>query len=544
MRKSQSFIGLRGAIPGTPRANWATLDSMMLAASGPITEAVLRSTEQAALRAASRGTLRPAPCAALCSMKRGALRPEVGSAATWVLAVATALAMTGCHAGKVASAPPAVVVALPVHPDAGTAGGLAIRYPVEVAARYSNPMSFRVPGKVIERKVRIGDAVKNGEVVARLDPVDAEKQAASAQAALDAAEHRLVFAKQQLDRDTAQAAQNLIAANQLEQTQDAYSAAQASREEAAAQRVVARNNLQYNTLVADHDGVITSENADTGQVVAAGQAVYGLAWSGDTDVTLDAAASDLERIAIGQAASVTFPALPDHSFAARVREITPAADPQSRTYRVKLTLEQPGSMVRLGMTGDAVLAPIEGVAGGESGGGAGGTSGAARGGVPGGGAGGASGAAAGGMPAGVAGAASGATRGGVFGSVVARRGAPMFTVPATAIFHKGNAPAVWVINANSSTLELRPVAVRSYTDHSTIVTRGLSEGDTVVLAGVHTVYAGEKVQAVRPLFDGEGDVVGQATPGDAGTGAAGGVAATGGADAAGGAVAGDAGVAR
>src|SRR6202043_1802696 len=137
----------------------------------------------------------------------------------------------------------------------------------------------------------------------------------------------------------------------------------AAREQSAAQLVVARNTLRYNTLVVDHDGVITSENADTGQVVAAGQAIYGLAWSGDTDVTLDAAASDLGRIAVGQTASVTFPALPGRRFDARVREITPAADPQSRTYRVKLTLAQPGQVVRLGMSGDAILSPVA-VAGG------------------------------------------------------------------------------------------------------------------------------------------------------------------------------------
>lgn len=368
------------------------------------------------------------------------------------LAGAALVVAAACSSGKVASAPPAIVVALPVHPDTGTAGGLSIRYPVEVAARYSTPMSFRVPGKLIERKVRIGDTVKKGEALARLDPVDAEKQAASAQAALNAAEHRLVFAKQQLDRDSAQSAQNLIAANQLEQTQDAFSAAQAGREEAAAQLTVARNNLQYNTLIADHDGAITSENADTGQVLTAGQAVYGLAWSGDTDVTLDAAASDLGRIAVGQSANVTFPALPERTFAARVREITPAADPQSRTYRVKLTLEQPGSVVRLGMTGDAVLAAVSGATGSAA--------------------------------------------------------ASTFTVPSTAIFHKGSEPAVWVVNSSNSTLDLRPVTVRSYGDHSTIVSSGLKDGETVVLAGVHAVYAGEKVQPARPLFDGEGDVAG------------------------------------
>jgi multidrug efflux system membrane fusion protein len=422
------------------------------------------------------------------------LRIAVGA-----LAAVAFFSLSACSGGKNAVAPPALVVALPVHPDTGAgAGGGAIRYPVEVAARYSNPMSFRVPGKLIERNVRIGDTVKKGEIVAQLDPIDAQRQAASAKATLDAAEHRLLFAKQQLDRDSAQSEQNLIAANQLEQTQDSYSAAQAGREQAAAQWVVARNNLEYNTLIADHDGVITSENADTGQVVSAGQAVYGLAWSGDIDVTLDAAASDLGRIAVEQAASVTFPALPGRRFDARVREITPAADPQSRTYRVKLTLTQPGQVVRLGMTGDATLSPVAvAVAGAGAG-----ASTSARGGAGAGPVGGTGGGA--GSVAGV-----GPTAGGGGATEVS------FTLPTTAIFHQGSAPAVWVIAPGTSTLELRPVTVRSYSDHSTTISGGLKDGETVVLAGVHTVYAGERVSPVRPLFDGEGDVAG---PAPAGTG--------------------------
>jgi RND family efflux transporter MFP subunit len=350
------------------------------------------------------------------------------------------------------------VVAVPVRSDTATEGGTAMRYPIEIAARYSNPMSFRVAGKLIERKVRIGDTVKKGEVVARLDPIDAQRQAASAQAALEAAEHRLLFAKQQLDRDTAQAAQNLIAANQLEQTQDAFSAAQAAHVQAEAQRVIAGNNLQYNTLIADHAGVITSESADTGQVVAAGQAIYGLAWSGAVDATVDVAANDLGRIAIGQAASVTFQGLPGRSFGAHVREIAPAADPQSRTYRVKLTLAQPDQAVRLGMTGDAAFSPIT--------------------------------------------AAAGATP-----------VEPTFTVPATAIFHQGNSPAVFVVGANNSSLVLRPITVRSYSDRSAVVANGLKDGDTVVIAGVHSVYAGQRVTVVRPLFDSEGNDAGSSGSG-------------------------------
>jgi len=369
------------------------------------------------------------------------------------------LALGACHRQPPSAAAPAMVLASIVHPHSGISAGENVRYPVEAAARYSNAMSFRVAGKLIERDVRLGDSVHKGQVIARLDAADAQKQAASAQAALDAAEHRLAFAKQQLDRDQAQFAQNLVAANQLEQTQDAYAAALAGREESAAQLVLARNTLQYNSLVADHDGLITSENADTGQVVSAGQAVYGLAWTGDTDVILDAAAGDLNRIAIGQAASVTFSALPGRRFDARVREVAPAADPQSRTFRVKLTLTEPGAAVRFGMTGDATLLQIQ-------------TAGSA--------------------PA----------------------GAPVFKVPATAIFHQGKDPAAWVIRPNDSTLELRLVTVGSYSERGALITRGLQDGDNVVLAGVHTVHAGQQVKQVRPLFEGEGegDVAEQAAP--------------------------------
>ena len=83
--------------------------------------------------------------------------------------------------------------------------------------------------------------------------------------------------------------------------------------------------------------------------------------------------------------------------------------------------------------------------------------------------------------------------------------APVFKIPATAIFHLGQDPAVWVIRANDSMLELRAVTVARYSERAAMVTAGLRDGDSVVLAGVHTVYAGEHVKAVKPLFDGEGE---------------------------------------
>ena len=220
--------------------------------------------------------------------------------------------------------------------------------------------------------------------------------------------------------------------------------------QAADQLVLALNTLRYNSLVAEHDGVITSENADTGQVLSAGQAVYGLAWSDETDVILDAAPSDLPLLTLGRAAAVTFPALPARRFEARVREISPAADPQSRTYRVKLTLADPGPDVRLGMTGEATLARAS-------------------------------------SPSGASAPRSMATPG-------------VIEIPATAVFHQGESTAVWTIRSKDSTLDLRPVNVLGYGERTAYIDRGLGEGERIVAAGVHTVYAGEHVTPVKPLF--------------------------------------------
>jgi len=374
-----------------------------------------------------------------------ARHPALSTLACAVEALFLAALLGGCHQPQAPALPPVAVVSVAVQASSEGERGAPLRYPVEVAARYSNAMSFRVAGQLSERRVHLGDAVRKGEVVARLDSADAEKQAASARATLQAAESRLAFAKQQIERDRVQASQELIAQSQLEQTQDAYSAALAARAQAVEQLAIALNTLRYNSLIAEHNGIITSENADTGQVVSAGQSVYGLAWSDETDVILDAAPGDLLLLTAGRAASVTFSALPERRFEARVREVAPAADPQSRTYRVKLTLADPGPDVHLGMTGEAMIARA----------------------LP---------------PSG-----SGATPG-------------IFEIPATAVFHQGENAAVWTIRSSDSTLELRPVSVLGYGERTAYVDRGLREGDSIVAAGVHTVYAGERVMSAKPLF--------------------------------------------
>ncbi|QDQ84205.1 efflux RND transporter periplasmic adaptor subunit [Paraburkholderia megapolitana] len=369
------------------------------------------------------------------ALRPSSRRPVPLRRAAYALVLSSVVLLAACQKKEAAAPTPRPVVATAVQAD-GRPNTMTL--PAEVQSRYSTPLSFRIAGKIVERRVRLGDTVKSGEIVARLDPADAQKNAASAQAQLDAAQHRLVYAKQQLDRDRAQARDNLIAQAQLEQTEDSYAAASAQRDQAAQQAALSKDQLQYATLAADHAGVITAEQADTGQNVSAGQAVYNLAWSGDIDIIVDAPESALAALAVGQTAKVTLAALPGRSFTARVRELSPAADPQSRTWRARLTLENPGTDVRLGMTADVAL------------------------------------------------------------NGNAAQSAASFTVPATALFHDGNAPAVWVVRTDD-VLELRRVQVARYEERTVAISNGLKNGERVVLQGVHTVTAGEKVRVMAPL---------------------------------------------
>ncbi|KVN93784.1 RND transporter MFP subunit [Burkholderia ubonensis] len=348
-----------------------------------------------------------------------------------------AILLTACHSHEAPAPELQPVVALPVHADNGAVQRVL---PAQVQARYSTPLSFRVGGKIVERRVRIGDAVKAGQALAMLDPADLRNTLLNARAQLDAAEHRVAYAKQQLDRDRAQAQANLIAPAQLETTQDAYASAVAQRDSALAQIGLAEDHLRYATLVADHDGVITSEDADTGQNVEPGQAVFHLDWSGDLDIVCDVSERDLRDLSAGRTAHVSLTALPSKVLDARVREVAAAADPQSRTWRVKLTLLSPGPDVRSGMTASVTF---DGAA-----------------------------------------------------DTAADRA---ITLPATALFHRGEAPAVWVVRKGSDTLELRPVTVGRYDERTITVTSGLADDERVVMQGVHTVSAGQHVRVVLPL---------------------------------------------
>lgn len=357
------------------------------------------------------------------------------------LALAAALTLAACQKPAPVAAAPREVVVLPAQ---ASSGAQLLTLPGEVQARFITPMSFRVAGQIIERRVHLGDTVRQGDVVARLDPLDADHNAASADADLASARQHLEAAQKQLQRDTAQAREQLISALQLEQTQDTYAAALAQAKGAEARAAVAGNQRRYTRLVAEHDGVISAEQANTGEVLAAGQQVFSLAWSGATDVTTEAAQSQVANIRVGAPATVKLSAMPDRPLTGKVREISPAADPQSRTYRIKVTLETKDPALRLGMSGNVTIDTSD-------------------------------------------------TR------QSATAGSTTIVIPATALFHQGNRPAVWIVKADGNQLELRPVTVSAYGERSVTLSGGVNGGENIVVQGVHTLTAGEKVKPIPPL---------------------------------------------
>ncbi|WP_445147264.1 efflux RND transporter periplasmic adaptor subunit [Dyella sp. Tek66A03] len=332
---------------------------------------------------------------------------------------------------------PTAEVARPVIAMTAQAASSAepVRFPGEVHARYEMPLSFRLAGQLVAREAHLGNVVKKGQVLAQLDDTDATRNEASAHAALQAAEHRLTFATQQRDRDQAQAKADLISRLQLDQTHDAYAAALAARDQAREQLALAQNQSRYTQLIADRDGRITSEQAEVGQVLSAGQPVFGFAWSGERDIYIDVPEDRIANVSVGQTATVTLPAMPGKTYAAQVRDLSPAADPQARTYRVKLALDAAGQNLPLGMTAQVALS--------------------------------------------------------------ARTAVHGVRLPATALFHQGEKPAVWVLRADA-TLELRPVTVLRYDERDVLIGTGLKPGEMVVMQGVHTVSAGEKVTLIAP----------------------------------------------
>lgn len=222
-------------------------------------------------------------------------------------------------------------------------------YAGEVQARQATDLAFRVGGQITERFVNVGDRVKVGQVLAKLDVKDAQLQLNSAKAQLDSTQSAAKVAADELKRFQQLLPMHAVSQSQYDVVKNQYEAAIAAAKQAQANFNVSANQTGYNQLLANKNGVITKRNIEVGQVIAAGQAAYQLAIDGDREVVIGVPEQAVAKIQVGQQAWVTLWSKPEEKFAAYVREISPAAD-ASRTFSAKVALKEGQGGIQMGQS--------------------------------------------------------------------------------------------------------------------------------------------------------------------------------------------------
>lgn len=347
-----------------------------------------------------------------------------------------ALALGSCAKPEPAPPPMPAVLVQTVRYDADASAAV---FAGEIRARHETDLAFRIGGKMVAREVDAGASVRKGQVLARLDPADVELAAQGAQAQFAAARTELRFAEAELERSRALLARRFISQTAFDAKQSAYDAARARLDQARSQANVAANQSTYAALRADQDGVITAAPAERGQVVQAGQPVLRLALPQDKEAVITVPEARLGELRAARRISVRLWAAPERTYAAKVREIAPSADPATRSFQVKLALPDADAAVRLGMTADVLLA-------GE--------------------------------------------------------GGPTARLPLAALGSREGRPVLWVVD-DKGVVAPRPADVAAYRHESALIRGGVAEGERVVVAGVHKLSAGQQVtpQPAPPALD-------------------------------------------
>jgi RND family efflux transporter MFP subunit len=306
----------------------------------------------------------------------------------------------------------------------------------EVRARIETAMGFRVPGKLVSREVDVGAEVQSGQVLARLDAGDLKLDAAGARAQLDAARAQLELARSDLQRQRVLLERGHISQAAFDRYDSQFAVARSQVEALTAQSHERGNQAGYAVLAADRPGVVVAVEAEPGQVVQTGQPVIRLAQAGEREVAINVPEVRIARFHVGDAVSVASWAEPERRLAGRVREVAAAADPATRTYRVRVSVPDAPPTLRLGMS--ATVALPRQLAGDDA-------------------------------PA----------------------------VPLTALTGRDGATAVWVVDPATATVARRPVEVSVMTGDGVVVKSGLRTGELVVVAGANLLHPGQRV-AVPP----------------------------------------------
>lgn len=308
--------------------------------------------------------------------------------------------------------------------------------PGEVRARVESRLGFRVPGKIILRKVELGSQVKKGQLLMQLDPQDLSLAQAQAKAGLLAAQSNRDLAATEFKRYQDLRSKNYVAAAVLDAKEVAYKSAQASFEQAQAAYKNQSNQAGYTSLIADADGVITGIDAEVGQVVAAGTPVVRIAQGKDMDVVIGVPEDKVNQIKSMQQLQIKLWANSGERFDGKLRELSPLADPATRTYLAKIVFPDAKdgaadklAAVRLGMTATVS-----------------------------------------------------------FKSATANSA---MRLPMTALFQDKNQTAVWVVQDNK--VHMQKVQLAGSDGELALISAGIQPGQTIVTAGVNILKSDQKV---------------------------------------------------
>ncbi|GIZ51514.1 hemolysin secretion protein D [Noviherbaspirillum aridicola] len=300
----------------------------------------------------------------------------------------------------------------------------------EVRARVESRLGFRVGGKITERKVDVGASVRRGQVLMQLDPRDLQLAQAQANAGLKAAESNRDLARAELKRYQELREKNFVSQAVLDSKETAFRSAQASYDQALAAFRNQSNQAGYAVLVADADGVVTGVDAEVGQVVAAGTPVVRVAQLGEKEVVIGIPEDQVDALRKATNISIRTWAQPDRSFDGKLRELSPVADPATRTYAARIAIPGATDDIRLGMT--------------------------------------------------------------AYVSFQSASADNAIRLPLTALHQDKSGTSVWVVE--NGTVRQVPVQVSGTAGNEVLVSGGLSAGQTVVTAGVNQLRPGQKVK--------------------------------------------------
>lgn len=307
-----------------------------------------------------------------------------------------------------------------------------------VAARVQSNLGFRVSGKIIERLVDTGQAIRAGTPMYRIDPTDYDHEIAAQLGNVAAAKARLIQAVADEKRYRNLLPTRAVSVSDYDAAKAAADGARALLDAAEAQLQVVQDDKRYTTLVADADGTVVEALAEPGQVVSAGQIVASIAHTGPREASINL--PETIRPPLGSAAQASIYGA-DVRWPAQLRQLSDAADPQTRTFEARYILE-----------GDAAGAPL------------------------------------------------GST---VTVWLSNEASARKTSVPLGALTDEGSETGVWILDDKTSTVTFRPVRIDQLGDETAVLSGGISVGEHVVALGAHLLHEGQSVrtsdsQASRP----------------------------------------------